>query len=122
MARIPSKSKAQREAEEAELRAAERGRRLWKVLGQTCASLAGLVAVKGLRAVWKTATGHAPPGRPEHPDLGTSEAIVWAALSGMAMGVAKMYATRRAAIYWVKTTGSLPPGMSTNVRDESTAS
>jgi hypothetical protein len=32
-------------------------------------------------------------------------------LSGMAIGVAKTYATRRAAQYWVKSTGELPPGM-----------
>ena len=29
----------------------------------------------------------------------------------MAMGVAKTYATRRAAHYWVRSTGDLPPGM-----------
>ena len=30
---------------------------------------------------------------------------------GMALGVAKTYVTRRAAIYWVRSFGRVPPGM-----------
>lgn len=81
------------------------------MLGTTSALAAGLATTKALDAVWKTATGKKPPSKPESPEIGNREAIVWAALSGMAMGVAKMYATRRAATYWVKSFGTLPPGM-----------
>ncbi len=88
-----------------------KGKRSWKMMGTTSALVAGVATTKALNAVWKTATGKEPPSKPESPEIGNREAIVWAALSGMAMGVAKMYATRRAASYWVRSFGTLPPGM-----------
>ena len=89
----------------------QRGRQSWKMLGKASAVLAGIATMKALNATWKTATGKEPPTEPESPEIGNREAIAWAALSGMAMGVARMYATRRAAAYWVKSFGTLPPGM-----------
>jgi hypothetical protein len=89
----------------------KKGKSLWKLMGTGSALVAGLVTAKALDATWRTATGHAAPTKPEHPDLGTRESLAWAALSGMAIGVAKTYATRRAADYWVRSTGRLPPGM-----------
>jgi hypothetical protein len=88
-----------------------KGKRAWKAVGSGSALLAGLAASKALDATWKTATGRKPPTKPENPDIAGREAILWAALSGMAIGVAKTYATRRAATYWVRSTGELPPGM-----------
>jgi hypothetical protein len=91
-----------------------RGKRAWKAFGSGSAIIAGLAATKALDATWKTATGRKPPTKPENPDIAGREAILWAALSGMAIGVAKTYATRRAAHYWVRSTGDLPPGMNDN--------
>ncbi len=88
-----------------------KGKGTWKLLGTTASLAAAFVTAKALDATWKTATGKKPPDSPESPDIGGREAVAWAALSGMAMGVAKMYATRRAASYWVKSFGTLPPGM-----------
>ena len=88
-----------------------KGKGSWKVLGSTSALVAGIATAKALDATWKTATGKKPPTSPESPEIGNREALAWAALSGMAMGVARMYATRRAANYWVKSFGTLPPGM-----------
>ncbi len=87
------------------------GKRTWKLLGTGSALVAGIAVAKFLDAAWATATGHKPPTRPENPDIGGREALLWAAVSGMAIGVAKTYATRRAAQYWVKSTGDVPPGM-----------
>jgi negative regulator of sigma E activity len=103
--------KAAKKAEKAEKKEQKKGKRIWKLMGTGSAVAAGVVTAKALDATWKTATGHAAPTKPEHPDLGTRESLAWAALSGMAVGVAKTYATRRAATYWVKSTGRLPPGM-----------
>jgi len=89
----------------------QKGKPLWKLMGTGSAIAAGILTAKALDATWKTATGHAAPTKPEHPDIGTRESLAWAALSGMAIGVAKTYATRRAATYWLKSTGRLPPGM-----------
>ena len=107
-----AQEKAQQKAEKAEKKEQAKGKRLWKLIGSSSALAAGVVTAKALDATWKTATGHQAPTKPEHPDLRAREAIAWAALSGMAIGVAKTYATRRAATYWVKSTGRLPPGMS----------
>ena len=106
------RQKAQKLAQKAEQKEAAKGKGLWKVMGTGSALAAGVVTAKALDATWKTATGHTSPTKPEHPDLGTREALAWAAVSGMAIGVAKTYATRRAASYWVRSTGRLPPGMS----------
>ena len=103
--------KAAEKAAKAEKKEQKKGKRAWKLMGTGSAVAAGLVTAKALDATWKTATGHPAPTKPEHPDLGTRESLAWAALSGMAIGVAKTYATRRAAAYWVKSTGRLPPGM-----------
>jgi len=91
-----------------------KGKQAWKLVGSGSALLAGLAATRALDATWKTATGRKPPTKPENPDIAGREALLWAALSGMAIGVAKTYATRRAANYWIRSTGELPPGMSNN--------
>jgi hypothetical protein len=91
-----------------------KGKRSWKILGSTAGLVAGIATAKALDATWKTATGKEPPDEPESPEIGNREALAWAAVSGMAMGVAKMYATRRAANYWVRSFGTLPPGMGKN--------
>lgn len=125
MAGKPKKTKAEKKAEKAAQKEQEKGKRLWKLMGTGSALGAGIMTAKALDATWKTATGHPGPSNAEHPELGTREAIAWAALSGMAIGVAKTVATRRAAIYWVKSTGRLPPGMSSEAYrkvEESTAS
>jgi hypothetical protein len=112
-AQAKAETKTEKKAEKAAKKERAKGKRVWKLLNSGSAVAAGMVTAKALNATWKTATGHEPPAKPEHPDLGAREAIAWAALSGMAIGVAKVYATRRAAVYWVKSTGRLPPGMST---------
>jgi hypothetical protein len=104
-AKSADKEKAARKKEKA------RGKSAWKLMGSGSAVLAGIATTKALDATWRTATGHRPPTKPESPDIAGREAILWAALSGMAIGVAKTYATRRAAGYWLKSTGELPPGM-----------
>lgn len=88
-----------------------KGKRAWKLLGSGSGVVAAIATTKALDATWRTATGRKPPSKPESPEIAGREALLWAAVSGMAMGVAKTYATRRAANYWVRSTGDLPPGM-----------
>ncbi len=96
----------------------EKGKTAWKVLGMGMSVLAGIAATKALDATWKTATGREPPNAPESPEIGNSEALVWAGVTGLGMGVARMYATRKAANYWVKSFGVLPPGMNKGATKE----
>jgi hypothetical protein len=82
----------------------------WKVLGNAAAIGSALVSTRVLNATWKAATGRRPPTKPESPDLAQREALAWAAFSGATTALIKTYATRRAAGYWVRSTGALPPG------------
>lgn len=102
---------AQKKADKKAEKDKARSRSTWKLMGTASGLVAGIATTKALDAAWKTATGRKPPTKPDNPEIASREALLWAALSGMAMTVAKTYATRRAATYWVKSFGELPPGM-----------
>jgi hypothetical protein len=87
------------------------GSKLWKVFGLAAATGATIAARKLLETGWRAATGTTPPKNPEHPDVTFGEALGWAIASGVTVGVARMLATRRAAAYWRRSTGRLPPGL-----------
>ncbi|RYE79547.1 MAG: DUF4235 domain-containing protein [Myxococcales bacterium] len=82
--------------------------KLWAVFSLVSALGAASVAKKGMNTSWKAATGKQPPSNPADPDVDLWEAVAWAALSGTVVGVARMLASRRAANYYVKSTGHLP--------------
>lgn len=106
-----SKRSSTKPATPAKSGGAGKSKSVWKLFGSGAALAAGFLTTRALDATWKTATGKKPPTKPESPEIANREALVWAALSGMAIGTAKTYATRRAAHYWVKSTGEIPPGM-----------
>jgi Protein of unknown function (DUF4235) len=111
-------AKKSRSAEEkAAKKKAEKGRRAWKLVSSGVGIASGIATTRALDATWKTATGRKPPTKPENPAIAHREALVWAALSGMALGVTRTYVIRRAAMYWVRSFGTVPPGM--NEADES---
>lgn len=83
----------------------------WKVLGTLSAVTAGVAARKLLVAGFTKTTGKNPPANPEAPDTSWREAVGWAVLSGAAMGLARMLATRKAANFYRKATGHLPKNM-----------
>lgn len=82
---------------------------------------AAAVAKKGLNSSWRAATGKNPPANPADPDVSLSEAMMWAALSGTLIGVARMLAARRAAHYYARSTGHLPPQLKKDGQDASQA-
>ena len=84
--------------------------KVWSVFSLIAALLAATVARKGLNATWKAATGKEPPANPADPQVTLAEALLWASLSGTLVAVARMLASRRAANYYAKSTGKLPPG------------
>ena len=91
--------------------AEEKPSKIWKIFGTVSAIAAGIATKKLLEVGWKTATGHAPPENPEHPDVQWWEAVSFAIASGAAIGVARMLAARKAAEYYSRSTGRLPAGM-----------
>jgi hypothetical protein len=85
--------------------------KIWSVFSLISALGAAAIAKKGLNASWKAATGKTPPANPADPDVEMREAVLWAVASGTFVGLARMLAQRRAAGYYLKSTGKLPPGL-----------
>nr|WP_273482719.1 DUF4235 domain-containing protein [Kribbella italica] len=72
----------------------------------------GLVANKAVNTAWKIGSGGKPPKKGS-TEAGYVEVVSWAVASGAAAAVAKRFAEQRAAQYWLKSTGRLPPGFET---------
>lgn len=85
------------------------GSKAWSVMSLGAALGGATVAKKTLNTGWTKATGKTPPANPADPDVALWEAVAWAAASGTFVNIVKMLATRRAANYYLKSTGHLPP-------------
>ena len=83
--------------------------KVWSVFSLAAALGSAAIAKKGLDASWKAATGKQPPENPADPDVDIWEAVAWAVASGTFVGLAKMFASRKAASYYRRSTGELPP-------------
>ena len=83
--------------------------KVWTVFSLASALGAAALAKKGLDTSWKAATGKQPPENPADPDVDLWEAVIWAGISGTLVALARMLAQRRAAGYYAKSTGELPP-------------
>ena len=88
-----------------------KGSKVWSVYGLGATTLATFVARKAMTTTWKLATGKKPPQNPSHPDVSMGEAVAWASASGVAVGLARMLASRKAAEYYRRSTGHLPPNL-----------
>lgn len=86
-----------------------KGSKAWSVMSMGAAVGSAAVAKKTLNTGWTKATGKTPPANPADPDVNVWEAVAWAAASGTFVNILKMLATRRAANYYLKSTGNLPP-------------
>ncbi len=84
---------------------------LWKAVGTTAGIAAATLTRNILTSGWERRRGSDPPANPESPSTGWGEALAWAALTGVAIGVARMIAARGAAAGWRRAMGELPPGL-----------
>ncbi len=85
---------------------------VWKVLSAGSAMLAATVAEKVVGAGWRYAAGKPAPSDPNHPeDSSWQEAVLFAALTGLAVGAARVAATRKAAQYYANSSGHLPAAL-----------
>jgi hypothetical protein len=96
--------------------------KVWSVFSLAAALGAAAVAKKALNTTWRATTGKNPPANPADPDVDVKEALAWAAVSGTLIAVARMLATRRAANYYARSTGHLPPGLEKDDQDADKAS
>ena len=85
--------------------------KVWSIFSLAAALFGATVARKSLTKAWQTSTGKNPPANPADPDVAVKEAVTWAVVSGALIGLARMAAARRAAGYYAKSTGHLPPGL-----------
>jgi hypothetical protein len=88
-----------------------KGSKVWSAYALIATLGAGIAARKALTTSWRVATGKNPPQNPEHPDTSMGEAMAWAVVSGIAVGVARMLASRKAADYYRRSTGHLPANL-----------
>lgn len=95
--------------------------KVWTVFSLVAALGAAAVAKKGLNTSWRAATGKNPPANPADPDVDVWEAVAWAAVSGTFIALARMLATRKAASYYARSTGHLPPGLVKDGQDKDAA-
>ena len=79
----------------------------WKLVLAVFTLAVGLIANKAVSTAWKLGSGGKPPKAGEG---GYAEVVTWAVASGAAAAAAKLFAERRAAAYWLKSTGYAPPG------------
>ena len=87
------------------------GSKAYTLLGLAATVGATMLARKAMSATWKISTGKQPPSNPEHPDVSMGEAAAWAVASGVAVGLARMLASRKAADYYRRSTGHLPANL-----------
>lgn len=108
----PHQSRTERRAKRSRKKAEHHGRRAWKTIDSATTIGSLLLAPKVSNAAWYAITGRKAPGSPRHPELGVGEAIAYAAASGAAVAVMRTLLRRGVASYWLRSTGDLPPGMS----------
>lgn len=90
---------------------AEDSSKVWTVFSLVSALGAATVARKVMEKGWKASTGKNPPENPADPDVDVAEAVAWALVTGALIALARMFAQRRAARYYTKSTGHRPPGL-----------
>jgi hypothetical protein len=83
--------------------------KVWSVISLVAGLLGATVARKTLTTTWRAATGKNPPANPADPDVDLWEAVLWAVASGTAVQLVRMLLSRKAANYYQKSTGHLPP-------------
>ena len=88
------------------------GKVAWKIMGTGGAIVAGIIATKVIDAIW--ARAGQDEINPKNPHAPLAKAIAYAAITGLAVGAARTYATRKAASFYEKSSGHLPA----EVRDD----
>ena len=83
----------------------------WKIVAAAFAVPMGIAVRKAMETGWRKAKHDDPPKNPAAPGTAWSEALIWAAASGIAVAAARLLAARGAAATWKSFTGKLPPGV-----------
>ena len=82
----------------------------WRIIGTGSAILAGVVANQVVQQLWKR-SGRDALLDPRDPRTPWKDAVVFAAITGLAVGATRVVVTRKAARVYESATGELPPPM-----------
>lgn len=89
---------------------------LWKVYAGVLGAVTTLVAQKLVQKVWEVSTGDTPPD-PNDPDTPMVQALIWAASSGLGVGIAQLTMNRFMQRRWIANMGHPAPGSLANKLD-----
>jgi hypothetical protein len=78
----------------------------WKAMATGGAIVAGLLATKAVNVVW--AKAGQDDINPKNPHAPLPDAVLYAAVTGLAVGIARTFIQRKAAAYYEKSAGHLP--------------
>ena len=82
---------------------------VWKIYAGAVGALTTLIAQKLVTKAWEKATGEVPPD-PNDPDTPLTQAVIWAAASGLGVGMAQLCMNRFMHNRWLSATGHKGPG------------
>ncbi len=89
---------------------------LWKVYAGVLGAVTTIVAQKVVQKVWELSTGDVPPD-PNDPDTPLTQALIWAASSGLGVGMAQLAMNRFVSRRWVSNMGHAAPSRLANKLD-----
>lgn len=85
--------------------------KVWNGVASGAAIGAVVLTKPLLERGWRLVFGTEPPGNPADQDVAWRQALMWALVSGAAVGVIRLVAQRAAAGAWQKARGSYPKGL-----------
>jgi hypothetical protein len=88
----------------------------WTVAATGVAFAAAAVTHNVLKFGWTGIMGEPPPQNPASPDTTWRDALLWGALTGVLVGVARIAAHRGAAGAYHQWKGHYPPGLRATTR------
>lgn len=82
---------------------------IWLATAVSAGVLAGILTRSALKKGWEHTTGEPAPGTKNAPQAPLRQSVVWAAVSGLAVGVVKVLSQRAVASGWKAVKHDDPP-------------
>lgn len=82
---------------------------MWKVYAGAVGAVTTIVAQKLVTKVWEVSTGEPPPD-PNDPEAPLTQALIWAAASGLGVGMAQLVMNRLVHQRWMANYNHAGPG------------
>lgn len=89
---------------------------MWKLYAGAIGAATTIVAQKVVTKIWEASTGDTPPD-PNDPETPMIQAVIWAAASGLGVGMAQLMMNRYVQHRWVRNFEHTAPGKLRNKLD-----